>query len=68
MIRKIYEGVEGGVEAALDSAAKAIPMGRLGTAEEVAEVVCFLTSDESSYVTGHGLVIDGGSTLPESFV
>ena len=52
----------------IDAAAKAIPMGRLGNPEEVAEVACFLTSDESSYVTGHGLVIDGGSTLPESFV
>lgn len=68
MIRKVYEGVEGGVDAALEAAAKAIPMGRLGNPEEVAEVACFLTSNESSYVTGHGLVIDGGSTLPESFV
>ncbi|MBO5376591.1 MAG: glucose 1-dehydrogenase [Bacilli bacterium] len=68
MIRKVYEGVEGGVDAALTKAAKAIPMGRLGNPEEVAEVACFLTSNESSYVTGHGLVIDGGSTLPESFV
>ena len=68
MIRKVYEGVEGGVDAALEAAAKAIPMGRLGDPEEVAEVACFLTSNESSYVTGHGIVIDGGSTLPESFV
>jgi NAD(P)-dependent dehydrogenase (short-subunit alcohol dehydrogenase family) len=68
MVRKVYEGIEGGVDAALDAAAKAIPMGRIGRPEEVAEVACFLTSDESSYVTGHGLVIDGGSTLPESFV
>ena len=68
MIRKVYEGVEGGVDAALEAEAKAIPMGRLGDPEEVAEVACFLTSNESSYVTGHGIVIDGGSTLPESFV
>ena len=68
MVRKVYEGIEGGVDAALNAASKAIPMGRLGEAEEVAEVACFLTSNESSYVTGHGLVIDGGSTLPESFV
>jgi len=38
MIRKVYEGVEGGVDAALNAAAKAIPMGRLGDPEEVAEV------------------------------
>lgn len=68
MIRKVYEGVEGGVEGALKAAAKAIPMGRVGNPEEVAEVACFLISNESSYVTGHGLVVDGGSTLPESFV
>lgn len=68
MIRKIYEDTEGGVEAALASASKAIPMKRLGTPEELAEVACFLTSNESSYVTGHGIVVDGGSTLPESFV
>lgn len=68
MIRKVYAGVDGGIDAALSAAAKAIPMGRLGDPEEVAEVACFLTSNESSYVTGHGLVVDGGSTLPESFV
>jgi NAD(P)-dependent dehydrogenase (short-subunit alcohol dehydrogenase family) len=68
MVRKIYEGVEGGLEATLEAAGKAIPMGRLGDAEELAEVACFLSSNESSYVTGHGLVVDGGSTLPESFV
>ena len=68
MVRKIYEGVEGGLEATLAAASKAIPMGRLGDAEELAEVACFLSSNESSYVTGHGLVVDGGSTLPESFV
>lgn len=68
MIRKIYEGVEGGLENALTAAAKAIPMGRLGDPEELAEVACFLTSNESSYITGQGIVVDGGSTLPESFV
>jgi NAD(P)-dependent dehydrogenase (short-subunit alcohol dehydrogenase family) len=38
----------------------AIPAGRLGTAEEVARVVGFLVSDESSYVTGQSLLVDGG--------
>lgn len=39
-----------------------IPMGRFGTPEEVANAILFLASDESSYVTGSELVIDGGFT------
>jgi NAD(P)-dependent dehydrogenase (short-subunit alcohol dehydrogenase family) len=37
-------------------------MGRVGTAEEVAYGVIYLASDESSYMTGSELVIDGGTT------
>ena len=40
------------------------PLGRIGTAEEVAEVILFLASDAASYVTGQTIVVDGGSVLP----
>jgi NAD(P)-dependent dehydrogenase (short-subunit alcohol dehydrogenase family) len=40
-----------------------IPLGRMGTAEEVAQVVAFLCSDQASYVTGQNLVVDGGMSL-----
>ena len=50
----------------VDGIAKGIPMRRLGTIEELGELTAFLASNESSYITGQGIVIDGGSTLPET--
>lgn len=43
-----------------------IPLARMGTAEEVAEVIAFLCSDASSYITGQTIVVDGGLSLPQA--
>ncbi|KMN44619.1 oxidoreductase UcpA [Bacillus cereus] len=50
----------------IDGIASGVPLGRLGKIEEVGQLAGFLASDESSYITGTHIVIDGGSTLPET--
>ena len=48
----------------LETIAQDVPMGRIAQPEEVAEAIVWLSSDASSYVTGHTLAIDGGFTVP----
>ncbi len=43
--------------------AKVIPLGKMGSAAEVAKVCLFLASDESSYITGQTIAVDGGLTM-----
>jgi 3-oxoacyl-[acyl-carrier protein] reductase len=40
--------------------AASIPLGRLGTVDDVAAAACFLASDEAAYITGHVLAVNGG--------
>lgn len=50
------------LEQALQESAEHIPMGRYGRPEEIARAVLFLASEDSSFMTGHLLLVDGGST------
>ena len=45
------------------NAVKMIPLGRVGTAADVASAVCFLASEEASYITGHVLNVNGGMLM-----
>lgn len=53
-------------ESVVEGIAMGIPMKRLGTIQELGELAAFLACSESSYITAQGIVIDGGSTLPET--
>ncbi len=56
MVRRLIGGRED-YEASISSRQ---PVGRLGTPEEIAEAVVWLSSDAASFVTGHAMSVDGG--------
>jgi 3-oxoacyl-[acyl-carrier protein] reductase len=50
----------------MKASAKAVPMGVLGTPEDIGYAMLYLASDEASYVTAHTIIVDGGQIIPES--
>ncbi|MFI1386002.1 3-oxoacyl-ACP reductase FabG [Embleya sp. NPDC020886] len=46
--------------------ARSIPMGRLATSEEIGHAALFLASEHAGFITGQGLIVDGGQVLAES--
>jgi 3-oxoacyl-[acyl-carrier protein] reductase len=60
--------IETGMTAALSeefkqNAVKSIPLGRVGLPQDIASAVCFLASDDASYITGHVLNVNGGMLM-----
>jgi 3-oxoacyl-[acyl-carrier protein] reductase len=60
------EGLVGLGEDYISGMTAAIPMGRLGTVDEIGHAALFLATDEAGYITGQTIVVDGGQVLPES--
>ena len=56
----MYVAAQGDTEAAMKAFVARQPIGRLGTAEEVAALAVYLAADESGYTSGTTHVIDGG--------
>jgi NAD(P)-dependent dehydrogenase (short-subunit alcohol dehydrogenase family) len=61
MLRRVLEK-QGNAELVRDERTKSYPMGRFGTPEEVAQAALFLACDESTFMTGAVVVVDGGFT------
>lgn len=57
------DGVNSLGKSGLEAAGSIIPRGRVGTVDEAARVIRFLTSDDSAYVTGQQIIVDGGLTV-----
>ena len=60
------EGLDKREISTVEALRKAIPLGELGTPEDVAYTILFLASDEARYITGETIVVDGGQILVES--
>ena len=65
-LRKFIDGAGDDADKVIGGMKRGVPMKRLAKPTEVGELFAFLGSDEASYLTGSQVVIDGGSTLPET--
>ena len=62
----LTEGFAGNGPEYLAAMAASVPLGRLGTVDDIANAVLFLASDEAGYITAQQIVVDGGQVVPES--
>jgi NAD(P)-dependent dehydrogenase (short-subunit alcohol dehydrogenase family) len=60
--RKYFEGFDN-ADVAREKAAQQYPLRRIGEPNEIAEPILFLLSEDSSWISGHGLVVDGGYSI-----
>ena len=56
------KAMTGGSQDALDSFSSMVPLGRIGMPADIAKAALFLASDDSSFVAGADLLVDGGIT------
>ena len=50
----------------LDAMSASIPLGKLGSVEDVGNAALYFASQEAGFITGQTIVVDGGQTVPES--
>lgn len=60
------EGLESNGEDYIKQMSASVPLGHLGTADDIANAALFLASDEAGFISGHDLIIDGAQIWPES--
>lgn len=62
----LTEGLIGMGAAYQESMAKSVPLGKLGTVDDIGHAALYFASKEAGYVTGQTIIVDGGQILPES--